>query len=131
MSVSTEIQRVKTAIADAYDAAELKGAQMPSVESSTNLASTIATIETADLSKTYTIDMAEEVLRNLVEGESGDFYVGGQEVIDILDDGSVLTPLGNNWVYTVKDVEVRYQDILTSDYNFVMETLTNVIGESN
>ncbi len=131
MSVSTEIQRVKTAIADAYDAAELKGAQMPSVESSTNLASTIATIETADLSKTYTIDMAEEVLRNLVEGESGDFYVGGQEVIDILNDGSTLTPLGNNWVYTVKDVEVRYQDILTSDYNFVMETLTNVVGESN
>lgn len=132
MSVSTEIQRVKTAIENAYDAAELKGAQMPAVESSTNLASTIATIQNgADLSKVYTIDMAEEALRNVIEGESGDYYTGGQEALDILNNGAILTPIGDNWTYVIKDVEVRYQDILTSDYNFVMETLTNVIGESN
>ena len=132
MTVETEIQRMKTAIGNAYDAAELKGAQIPSVKNSTNLADTIATIEGAtDLSKIYTIDMAEEALRNVIEGESGDYYTGGQEALDILNNGSAFTPLDNNWTYAIKDVKVRYQDILTSDYNFVMETLNNVIGESN
>lgn len=132
MTVATEIQKVKTAIENAYDAAELKGAQIPSVKNTINLADTIATIEgSTDLSKIYTIDMAEEALRNVIEGESGDYYTGGQEALDILNDGSILTPLDNNWTYAIKDVEVRYQDILTSDYNFVMETLTNVVGESN
>lgn len=44
MSVASEINRIKSNIADAYTEAEAKGATMPATENSANLADTIATI---------------------------------------------------------------------------------------
>jgi len=44
MSVASEINRIKSNIADAYTEAEAKGATMPATENSDNLADTIATI---------------------------------------------------------------------------------------
>ena len=44
MTVSTELQRIKTAIDNAYNAAEAKGETIPEVESSENLATTISSI---------------------------------------------------------------------------------------
>ena len=44
MIVSTELQRIKTAIDNAYNAAEAKGETIPEVESSENLATTILSI---------------------------------------------------------------------------------------
>ena len=44
MSIASEINRIKSNIADAYDEAEAKGATMPATENSANLADTIAAI---------------------------------------------------------------------------------------
>lgn len=44
MTIASEIQRIQTNIANAYDAAEAKGATMPVTENSSNLATTIASI---------------------------------------------------------------------------------------
>ena len=44
MSIASEIVRINTNIANAYNEAEAKGATMPATENSDNLASTIATI---------------------------------------------------------------------------------------
>ena len=46
MSITSEIIRIQTNIADAYDAAEAKGATLPAVENTENLASTIESITT-------------------------------------------------------------------------------------
>ena len=45
MTIASEIQRIQTNIASAYDAAEAKGATLPAVENTENLASTIESIE--------------------------------------------------------------------------------------
>ena len=42
MSIESEIVRINTNIANAYNEAEAKGATMPATENSDNLASTIA-----------------------------------------------------------------------------------------
>lgn len=47
MSVASEINRIKSNIADAYDEAESKGATMPATENSANLAQTVASIPEA------------------------------------------------------------------------------------
>lgn len=44
MSISSEINRIKTAIADAYESADEKGATLPTNQNVTNLASTIDSI---------------------------------------------------------------------------------------
>lgn len=44
MSITSEISRINNNISDAYDALEAKGATMPQVQNSANLADTIATI---------------------------------------------------------------------------------------
>ena len=44
MTIASEIQRIKTNIANAYDALENKGATMPATEDSANLALTVATV---------------------------------------------------------------------------------------
>lgn len=44
MTIASEIQRIKNNIADAYGAAEAKGATMPVIENSNNLATTIESI---------------------------------------------------------------------------------------
>ena len=44
MTVSTEITRLKTSIANAYDALEAKGATMPAIENPDNLANTVESI---------------------------------------------------------------------------------------
>lgn len=44
MSIATEIQRITGNITDSYTAAQAKGATMPQVQNSDNLADTIATI---------------------------------------------------------------------------------------
>lgn len=44
MTIASEIQRIKTNIANAYDALENKGATMPATEDSANLASTVNTV---------------------------------------------------------------------------------------
>lgn len=49
MSVASEIQRIKTNIANAYDALENMGAEMPATENSDNLAATIATVSGGDI----------------------------------------------------------------------------------
>lgn len=44
MTVFTEITRLKTSIANAYDALEAKGATMPAIENPDNLANTVESI---------------------------------------------------------------------------------------
>lgn len=69
MSIASEISRIKTNIAAAYDEAEAKGATMPATENSANLADTIATISGGG------IPIDESSLTPLVFGiDSGGFY---------------------------------------------------------
>ena len=46
MSIASEITRITNNVADAYTAAQAKGATMPAAENSDNLATTISTIPT-------------------------------------------------------------------------------------
>jgi hypothetical protein len=59
MSISQEIQRIKTNIANAYTQANEKGATLPEVQNSANLASTIESISSGsqqeDLAETYDV----------------------------------------------------------------------------
>lgn len=53
MSVQSEIDRITSAVSDAYTAAESKGATIPSTQTVSNLASTINTISTASTAADY------------------------------------------------------------------------------
>jgi hypothetical protein len=70
MSVASEINRIKSNIADAYTEAEAKGATMPVTENSDNLADTIASISGGG-----GIPIDEDSLTPLVFGiDSDGFY---------------------------------------------------------
>lgn len=69
MSVASEINRIKSNIADAYTEAEAKGATMPATENSANLADTVASIPSSG------IPIDEDSLTPLVFGiDSDGFY---------------------------------------------------------
>ena len=55
MSVASEINRIKSNIADAYDGAEAKGATMPVTENSANLADTVASIQSTPTLQSKTV----------------------------------------------------------------------------
>lgn len=82
MTVSTELQRMKTAIDNAYSAAEAKGATIPEIESSENLATTISSITPNLQDKiirqngTYTADSGYDGLNEVDVGigQNGDTY---------------------------------------------------------
>lgn len=64
MSISSEINRIKTNIADAYTQAGNKGATLPQNQNSANLASTIQSISTQPnlQSKTATPTTSQQVI---------------------------------------------------------------------
>lgn len=55
MSVASEINRIKSNIADAYTEAEAKGATMPATENSDNLADTVASIQSTPTLQSKTV----------------------------------------------------------------------------
>ena len=76
MSVASEINRIKSNIADAYTEAEAKGATMPATENSANLADTVASIPstpTPPVVGTYIkeypieVEIGENTISNVVE----------------------------------------------------------------
>lgn len=62
MTIASEIQRIKTNIANAYDALETAGATMPATENSANLASTVGTISSGGDDVVATNDSSSAVL---------------------------------------------------------------------
>lgn len=64
MSISSEIQRINTNIANAYAQANAKGATLPQSQNSANLASTIQSISTQPnlQSKTATPTTSQQVI---------------------------------------------------------------------
>lgn len=49
MTIASEIQRIKNNIANAYSACQTKGAELPVIQNSANLSTTIATLETGQI----------------------------------------------------------------------------------
>lgn len=106
MSISQEIQRIKTNIANAYTQANEKGATLPEQQNSANLASTIESIQTGgsaeleDLVETYGVEDVLETagiddvqniyslktLNNRLEIEElensyDDFFLNGEDIV--------------------------------------------------
>lgn len=94
MTISSEIDRIKTNITNAYTAAEAKGATMPEARNSANLASTISTVST-----THNEDM------NITENGiymASDTYTGlGTVDVEVLNPGDVINAVN----YTFKNIQ--------------------------
>ena len=94
MTISSEIDRIKTNITNAYTAAEAKGATMPEARNSANLASTISTVST-----THNEDM--NITENGVYMAS-DTYTGlGTVDVEVLNPGDTIQAVN----YTFKDIQ--------------------------
>ena len=65
MTISSELEILKTNLQNSYTSAANKGAILPQVQSFSNLSATIATI-TGSSSNTYGIDLAYEYTENLL-----------------------------------------------------------------
>lgn len=67
MSIASEITRISTNVADAYSAANAKGATMPTSQNSDNLATTIASIPTGGVTPTGTLNIIQNGTYNVTD----------------------------------------------------------------
>lgn len=82
-----------------------------------------------DTSKIYTLSMASEVLKDVLDGNSSDIYQGAEEAIEVMGTSDSVARLPNSWQYANQDVKTYYQEILTNDHLVTLNTLTNIIGD--
>ena len=124
MTIASEIQRIQTNIANAYDALEAKGATMPGTENSNNLSSTINSIPAGGGGDTITatnntgaaITSGDKVFINKV----GSAY----ELVDF--DGYV-----GSYKLTSADMAINNPNELTGFDNSKYAKLTNAFNPSS
>lgn len=81
----------------------------------------------AEVGNAYSLKMATEVIKDLSDSS---IIKAEQTAVAVLDDGTTITPLRNDWTYAPTATEM-FEDILTNDHLVAEETLTSIIGESN
>lgn len=145
MTIASEIQRIKNNIADAYDAAEAKGATMPVTENSDSLATTIESItggggEQVE-AKNYTganISEGDKVWINRENGEyklvtfDNDVYnIASSNMYNVTSLSRYFTPVTNNAKYlSISNASISdfYSSIFSShtqNFNFVVKFFVN------
>lgn len=131
MSVSTELQRIRTGIHNTYIALEEKGATLPENESLSNLASTVATVPSGgDIGNTnvYTLSFLEEIEHDI---RNSSLARAGLKEIDVLQNNDILSPMRDTWVFKPADMAERFRDVLTSEHIYAETKLTETLGETN
>jgi len=129
MTVSTEIQQIKTSVHATYTALENKGATLPAVESLENLATTVATIPSGGtVGNIYTLSMLEEMEDDI---RNSSLIKAGVTEIDIMGTNESLTPIPDTWVFRPANMEERFRDVLTSEHIYAEIKLTEILGEVN
>ena len=131
MSVSTELQRIRTGIHNTYIALEEKGATLPETESLSNLASTVATVPSSgDIGNTnvYTLSFLEEIEDDI---HSSSLAKAGLTEVDILHNNDTLSPLRDTWVFKPANMAERFRDVLTSEHIYAETKLTEILGGTN
>ena len=131
MSIATEIERIKTNIADAYVACEQKGATLPSVKNSANLADSISSITggsaTTYKNMTVVIDTTNsdpeacctytnDAVNMIVGSEDWDVFFGHRPCL--FKNGKVVEYLDKNDFG--KDVNGNSVDIISGESGDVM-----------
>lgn len=103
MSVASEINRIKANIASAYDEAKAKGATMPAIENSANLADAVASIPTGSTPTLITKQITENGTYTAAD-DNADGY--SQVVVDVAPDRTDLNSLIDGSITIVEsDVE--------------------------
>ena len=129
MSVSTEIQQIKTNVHATYTALENKGATLPAVESLGNLATTVATIPSgSSVGNVYSLATLEEIEDDI---RNSSLIKAGVTAIDILGTNESLTPIPDTWVFKPATLEERFRDVLTCEHIYAEQKLTQILGELN
>lgn len=70
MTISSEITRIKTNIASAYTALEEKGAIMPELMNSNNLAETVGSVKTGGGTRNYIFDIIDSIINSYTEDDA-------------------------------------------------------------
>ena len=131
MSIQSDINKLRSNLANSYEAASLKGATLPLAQNFDNLASAISTISSGgniDNINVYTSFLVEEVERELYYSS---LTKAGLKIVDILGGDSTLTPLRSTWSYKPANLAEYYQEILTCDLLYTEQKLTEILGEIN
>lgn len=123
MSISSEITRIKNNIVNAYTNCNLKGATMPTIQNSNNLAETINSIETLNLQEkiiTPTTSVQEVVADNVYNGLSKVTVEG-----IVIEEKTISLDFSNSDVNEVIPTEGKYLQKVTinKDANKIPENI--------
>lgn len=124
MTISSELEILKTNLQNSYTSAANKGAILPQVQSFSNLSATIATIAGSS-SNTYGIDLAYEYTENLLNSHED---ISNDILYNVLNGTSQgqHAPLSGSWEYKPCSYKEYFRDVLTSDNAMACEILVSV-----
>lgn len=130
MSIQSEINKLRSNLANSYEAASLKGATLPLAQNFDNLASAISTISSGggDNSNAYNYELIRELEYEITEGA---LTKAGISALSILQTGETLNPLEGSWKYKPVDLSEKFNNILNSKNEYVQQKFTEILGEIN
>lgn len=140
MSVASEINRIKSNIADAYTEAEAKGATMPATENSANLADTVASIPeavqptliTKQITENGTYTAADDNADGYSDVEVAVLAPVEEKDVNFYDyDGTVLYAYTAQdfWVLTELPTAPAHEGLVFQEWNWSLSDLKDYVRD--
>lgn len=129
MTLSAEINRLRTSLRECYRILGEKGITLPENQSMENLPNTISSAPSGDVSaiNIYTLSFLQEVEKDIYESSFVQYSTIQKNILGIEE---TIGPLRDDWVFKPADMSERFRDILSSENWYVQNKFTEILGIS-